>query len=64
MKLFMRVFPESDNALKSITLGDNVIYIAQGNVYIIGFLFWGGFKGFFLYFSEYKYCQYLCDKHI
>lgn len=44
MKLFMRVFPESDNALKSITLGDNVIYIAQGNVYIMHrFFVLGGF---------------------
>lgn len=45
----MRVFPESDNALKSITLGDNVIYIAQGNVYIMHrfFLFWGVFKEVF-----------------
>lgn len=49
MKLFMRVFPESDNALKSITLGDNVIYIAQGNVYIMHrFFCFGGFlRGFF-----------------
>lgn len=51
MKLFMRVFPESDNALKSITLGDNVIYIAQGNVCIMHrfFVLGGGegLKGFF-----------------
>lgn len=49
MKLFMRVFPESDNTLKSITVGRKCnLYCTRKRLYYASvFLFWGVFKGFF-----------------
>lgn len=49
MKLFMRVFPESDNTLKSITVGRKCnLYCTRKRLYYASVFCFGGFlRGFF-----------------